>query len=407
MKKIALISLVASSVLMAGGYKIPETSLNGVALSAANVAHNKSADAAYYNPANIAFMADGNEIEVDLTYIGLDAPNFKGTITATGPLAYDADAESETFFVPSINYVSPKFGNTRFGLSVVSPAGLSKRWDVTPGVYSAKEFTLQTVELNPSVAYSVNDKVAVAFGLRLVHGKGVVKSTASASRDMSGDSIDYGYNLALSYKPTSELEIGVTYRSKIDLTTEGDAKLYFGPTLAYNGGTSLTVPLPALVNVALAYTFASKTTVEFVYERNIWSAYETLDFEYSTSIGALAPSFDNPITKDWKDTNAYRLGITHELENMTLMAGVVIDETPAPDKTIGFELPDSDSLSVSLGARYQVNEKLNIGLATLYSMRDSRTINAADNDSGIDGKFSNSNVLLVSVGAGYKFQGNN
>lgn len=58
MKKIALLSLVTASVLMAGGYKIPETSLNAVALSAANIAHSHGADAAYYNPANMVFMED-------------------------------------------------------------------------------------------------------------------------------------------------------------------------------------------------------------------------------------------------------------------------------------------------------------------------------------------------------------
>ena len=58
MKKILLMSLVASSILMAGGYKIPEASTNAVALGAANIAHNHSADAAYYNPASMVFMSD-------------------------------------------------------------------------------------------------------------------------------------------------------------------------------------------------------------------------------------------------------------------------------------------------------------------------------------------------------------
>ena len=115
MKKIVLMSLVASSVLMAGGYKIPETSLNGVALSAANIAHNKSADAAYYNPANMVFMSNENHMEADLTYIGLDAPNYKGTVSLNGtPLGtHDIDAESENFLVPSLNYVSGDVSGAR------------------------------------------------------------------------------------------------------------------------------------------------------------------------------------------------------------------------------------------------------------------------------------------------------
>ena len=65
MKKLTLLSLAVASALYAGGYKIPETSVNGVALSAANVAHSQNADAAYYNPANMSFMADENALEAD------------------------------------------------------------------------------------------------------------------------------------------------------------------------------------------------------------------------------------------------------------------------------------------------------------------------------------------------------
>jgi hypothetical protein len=46
---------------------------------------------------------------------------------------------------------------------------------------------------------------------------------------------------------------------------------------------------------------------------------------------------------------------------------------------------------------------MDIGLSALYSMRDERTIKAADNDSGLDGTFSNADVIIVSAGVGYKF----
>jgi len=408
MKKIALLSLVASSVLLAGGYKIPETSLNAVALGAANIAHNKSADAAYYNPANMVFMADENAIEVDLMYIKLDPTNYQNSAGTV-----DIDAQTENFLVPSVHYVSSKMnGGARFGLSVVSPGGLSKRWDDAPAVYSAEEFTLQTVELNPTVALPIGDKIGVALGLRIVHSKGVVKSTAPiATRDMEGDSIDFGYNIALAYKPTSELELGLTYRSKVDLSVEGDAALSYrdvannfgggaGALYTSDSSANVSVPLPATLSLAAAYTFPTKTTLEFVYERNYWSAYQELDFNYGSDVNFVTNYvFGAPINKDWKDTNTFRLGLTQELDTLTLMAGLVYDQTPVPDETLSFELPDSNSIAVSIGGRYAINKQIDVGLAALYSMREKRD---ATNTS-LDGEFSNSNVLLVSAGVGYKF----
>jgi len=392
--KITALSLIASGVIYAGGYKIPEVSTNGVALSAANVAHSHGADAAYYNPANMAFMNDENTIEVDTMYIHLDGTHYAGNDGTS------INAKDENFLIPSINYVSGKIANVRIGLSIVVPGGLTKRWSDSPAVDKAEEFSLSVIEINPTVAYPINDQIAVALGLRIVHSEGIVKSSSIASRDMEGDSFDFGYNLALSYKPTKALDIGITYRSNVDLTEEGNAKLYIGNAKVYDGGSSVTVPLPALLNLAIAYTFETKTTVEFVYERNFWSAYENLDFNYKSTIPAiLQPSMDAPISKDWKDTNAFRIGVSQEIDKLTLMGGIVIDESPVPEEKVSFELPDSDSVSVSFGGRYQINKKFNAGLGMLYSMRDDRTVNNED----IQGTFSNSDVLIISAGIEYKF----
>ncbi|WP_373000763.1 OmpP1/FadL family transporter [Sulfurimonas sp.] len=410
MKKIVLLSLIASSMLMAGGYKIPETSLNAVALSAANIAHNKSADAAYYNPANMVFMEDKNNMELDLTYIGLNPINYKGTVSGTNQ---DLDAQSESFVVPTLHYVSGKTGEARIGLSIVSPGGLSKRWNEEPAKTKAEEFTLKIIEINPTFAIPLSDKVSLAFGFRIVHTSGVVKSNGNiggpftASRDMTGDALDYGYNLALAYKPTSDLELAATYRSNVNLNVEGNAKLVTtaGGGSTYDGEAKVRVPLPATFSAAAAYTLPSKTTVEFVYERTMWSAYKDLDFDYDgTESATLASIFGASVEKNWKDTNAFRLGLTQELESMTLMAGIVYDESPVPSKTLGFELPDSNSFSVSLGGRYQINDKIEVGLSALYSMRETRKIETSDaNDNNLVGEFTNSNALLISTGVSYKF----
>ena len=394
--KVTTLSLVAAGTLYAGGYKIPETSLDAIALSAANVAHSHGAENAYSNPANMVFMENKQHIEADLIYIGLDPVRYKSNDGTT-----DINAKKETFVLPSLHYVSKKLGNNaRVGLSIVVPGGLSKRWNDSPAVERAKEFTLKVIEINPSAAFKINDKLGVAVGLRVVSSIGIVKSSAAASRDMTGDSIDMGYNLALAYKPTKALEIGLTYRSNVDLTVEGNAKLYIGNAKVYDGGSSVTVPLPATLDAAVAYTFPTQTTVEFVYERVNWSAYKNLDFNYVSTIPTiLQPSFDTPIAKDWKDTHVYRLGITQQLKKYTLMAGAVKDESPVPNKSLGFELPDSDSISVSGGVRYQYSKNLNVGFAALYSMRDTRKVTNSD----VNGEFSNSNVLIMSAGLGYKY----
>ena len=386
--KTAGLTLLSSSVIFASGWRIPEQSSNSVALSGAYVANSNGADAAYYNPANMSFNKNELLTNFSLMYIGLTEIDYQHASNS----ALNGDSKKENFLIPTMFVSSEDKEGVRYGLSITAPGGLSKRWDEATQKGSAEEFTLKIVEFNPVVSYLVNPNFSIAAGLRALYSEGVVKSTAAVSRDMEGDSIDYGYNLALSYKPSEISNASITYRSNVDLTVEGNAKLYSGAVKAYDGDVSVTVPLPAVLTLAYAHKF-DKTTVEFEYDKTYWSKYKSLDFEYPTSIGALAPFFDDPKTKNWKNTDAYRIGVTHEYsDKLTLMAGFAIDDNPAPEENIGYELPDSDAKLYSVGCDYKIDDKSNFGFGYLLDVKESRTVN----NSSINGEFSNAKAHLLS-----------
>ncbi len=418
MKKIGLLSLAATTALMANGYKIPEQSQKSVALSAAYVANAHGADASYWNPANMVFETGKGSIEADLGYIHLPSVDFEGTVTPTSPTSTSTSSKKENFLIPTFYYVSPAVDDFRFGVALISPFGLSKRWGEQPGKAVAEEFTLMTYEINPSVGYKINDKLAIGAGLRMLYAKGTVKSDAGAptelTRDMTGDSLDFGYNLAVTYKPLKELSLAATYRSHIDMELEGDATLSnsaFAPLSitagSYTGPASLTAPAPATMSLAAAYTFNEATTVEFVYDRVYWSKYKELDFKYQGDTSTMSPlivaKFDNPIDKNYTDENSYRLGVTHKFDSVwTGMAGMVYYKTPVPDSSLNFELPDSDGMAYSVGTRYVFSEQVELGASFLYADRDNRTVHQTS-DPGINGTFSDSKVYVVNVAMEYKF----
>lgn len=424
--KVTAILSLGAATLFGAGYKIPEQSLNAVALSAAYVANARGADASYYNPANMAFSPAGAEMEIGMTYINL--PSIK--YTDVNP-AYSGDTKVENFIVPTFHYMSPEVNNWRFGLSLTAPGGLSKKWDSSYPKTFAQEFTLKILELNPTASYKINDKFAVGFGVRGVYTDGTVRSdgvvpadlnhdgivdsAVNIKRDMTGDSIDFGYNLALSYMPIKEMTLSATYRSKVDLSVKGDAQLSnkvvaspyapAGTVLGYyDGSASVTIPLPATLDLAVAYTF-EKTTLELVYERVYWSSYKNLDFNYNQNLSATQPAlatFDDPIRKNWEDTNTYRIGITHQYsDKLKLMAGFAIDESPVPSDTLGFELPDSDAKLYSVGFEYKVSKKMSFGLAYLYDSKETRTVTA--NEGHANGKFKDASAHLVTASIKYRF----
>ncbi len=356
------LSAVASSVVMAGGYKIPEQSLDSMALSGANVAYTTGADANYDNPANMSFLDESKSyVEGGLTLVHLPS-NVYSLGAASG------ESEVEDIPIPFFHYVSKPIGDFRWGLSMVVPGGLTKRWETPFQKAFVEEFTLKVVELNPNIAYKVADNFSIAGGLRFIYSEGVVKNDATGIGtplvvDMEADTFEFGYNLAMTYKPTNDINMAVTYRSEIELGEEGTATI--------NGTTmdaSVEVPLPAALNIAISKTWNDRFTLEFNYERSYWSAYEKLEF-----VGTPLP-----ITpKNWKDTNTFRIGATIKMDNkITAMMGFAIDESPIPVETLGFETPDTDAKIFSMGFRYQQTENLSWGAAFLYDSKEPISIPA-------------------------------
>jgi len=412
MNKIIALSVVTSGLLIAGGYKIPEQSLNSMALGSAYVAHTTDADTAYFNPANMSFLDNSlNYLESGITLAHLPSNTFKGVqyLPGIGGVATSSKSETENLPIPYFHYVAPAMGKWRFGLSMTAPGGLTKRWKSPVQKTFAEEFTLENIELNPVLSYKINEKFSVGGGIRLVYSMGKVYSDGNDlgvpfKREMEGDTIEFGYNLALAWKPTSDIAVGITYRSKIDLDEEGEANLYLG-NVGQQYDATVSVPLPAALNIGVSKTWNDTLTVEFVYERTFWSAYKTLNFDYDSAIQpGLVSSFDDPKLKDWVDTNTFKFGVTYEMnEKLTLMGGYAYDETPVPTKTLSYELADSDAHVFSGGFKYKQNEQLNWGVAVLYDLKESHTLELCENENGIVGKFTDGGALLITLGISYKF----
>ena len=410
MKKIILLSTLTSSLILAGAYKVPEQSVNSMALGAAYVAHTEGADTAYFNPANMAFMEGENAMELGFTWAHLPRNQFEGSQAYSATEVFPADNKSqiENLQLPFLHYVAKPMGDFRWGASLTVPGGLSKRWESGHQKVSAEEFTLKVVELNPVVSYKLFNNFAVGGGLRAIYSEGVVNSDGGAikplKREMTGDTVEFGYNLAMAYKPTSDINMAATYRSNIDLNEEGEANLYLF-TVGKKYDASVSVPLPAALNLAVSKTWNDKYTVELNYERTYWSAYKELDFNYGASIRpALVAPFDDAKAKNWKDTNTFRVGLTAKMSPvLTFMAGYAKDESPISKKYVSYELPDSDANIYTCGFRIKSSDNLSYGLSYLRDEKDVLLLKSGENANGITGKFSAGGADLFTVGMNYTF----
>ncbi len=399
---LALVSMFAASSAMASGWRIPEQSVDSTAKAGANIASSTRADTAYFNPANMVWMSDTWHLEADATYIYLTEIDYADSRSAT----LSGNSDGEHFFVPTGFVVTPSVGDARFGLAITAPGGLSKQWnDPYPKSFS-EEFSLKVIEVNPTVAYSFGDMISVAAGPRFIYSSATVTSNGSdtpffpdISRDVDGDTTEWGWNVAVAVKPVEKLNISATYRSHVDLDFEDDMALSFGPVNRIFDA-NVSVPLPAVLAFSVAYDVLDNLNVELTWDRTFWSEYENLDFNYSPAIPG--NPFEAPVDKYWDDTNAFRIGLTYALTDyLTLMGGFAYDENPVPTENISFELPDSDAWIYSLGAQYAVSDNMDVGIAALYDYKESRT--AKDAKGFIDGEFTDAAAFLLTVGMNYRF----
>ena len=416
---LVVMSLFAAGSAFASGYRIPEQSANATAKGAANVASASAADAAYYNPAGGALLKDGWLTEIDFTYIHLTSSKYKDNRT---PL-YNGESREDDFLLPTIFVLSPKWHDLRFGFSVTAPYGLARRWDSPYPKTFAEKFSVQVYDFNPTVSYAINDKLAIAAGWRVLYAKATVMSNGTvgstnvpgmgtvpitASRALSGDTTEWGgWNAAIDFKPMKEWNWALTYRSHVDLNYEGDAILKTNIPPYNNVATNgrVTVAAPAVLALSTSYTFFDKLTVELTWDRTFWSKYENLDFQYDQQLynPVLKGAFGK-VEKNWDDSDAYRLGLEYAVtKQWSLMGGLTYDKSPAPDASLGFELPDSDSWIFSLGTRYAINDDMEIGLGVLYDMKTTRSVNNTAQGGRVNGEFSDMAGILVSLGFQYRF----
>ncbi len=398
---LALVSLFAATSAFASAYRIPEQSVDSTAKAGANVASASRADAAYFNPANMSWLSDGWQTQVNLTYIRLTAISYEDSRSAL----FDGESEDENFLLPTGFLVSPYCGDVRFGLSITAPFGLAKRWQDPFPRATAQEFSLEVIELNPTASYKISDMVSVSAGPRLLYNQAEVQTDARfvgspAAMNVEGDTFEWGYNMAVSVKPNEDLNLSATYRSNVDLDFEGDADLFIGRTLPTIDG-DVSIPAPAVLTLAAAFKPLEALTVELAWDRTFWSEYEELDFNFTPSVGF--PPFEASRSKDWDDSSSYRIGLSYQAnEALALLCGFAYDETPIPDETLGFELPDSDAYLFSVGTQYKVNEKMEVGLAVLYDYKEEREVTVNPTNI-VFGEFTDASAWLVSAGINYKF----
>lgn len=384
----------------ADGFRNPPPGGAGLGRSGAFAAQADGPLAVHYNPANLGFAREGVETEVSLALAHL-----KTTYEVPGR---SVDSEDPWQLLPNVYVSWLAAKDVGIGLGLTTPYGQSVEWEQqSPFRYAAPYWAQMTlVDINPSVGWKINDRIAVGAGLDVAlsslefkqvfpWGMALGAPLPDGKIDVDTTGAAVGGNAGLTLTPAAGHRVALTYRSPMKVEYDGDLTPIGAPPVPGLGESDFETELefPDIVTLGYGVEITPAFRVEADVEWLGWSRMESQPLDAGANNAMLAsPS----IPYRWDDTWTFNLGADWAFAPAwTARAGYSFIESPVPDATFSPTLPDADRHVIAVGLGWH-NERNAIDAAWAFSIYDDRSISgnqvpAFDGDYELD-----SDLLTVS-----------
>lgn len=452
----ALLAVAFSGGANAAAFQLLEQNASGQGNAyAGSAAVASDASTIFFNPAGMTYLP-GMQLVAAVNVISLhakfsnDGSTLPSRITNAGG---DGGEAGGAGVVPSFYLALPINDRWSVGLGVNAPFGLKTEYDDDwMGRFHAIKSDVKTINVNPSVAYKVNDAVSLGFGLNWQRIDATLTSAANVSAGVcanaalavpcglnllnnlestarvEGDDDSWGYNLGAIFKLSEATRVGVAYRSSIKYKVTGTIALA-NPTVTAaslsalggaaaataaavnagiaanaalkNGDVKLDVKLPDIFTVSGRHQLNDRWELLGDISWTGWSKISKLDIVRTS--GTLAGQVASHTQENWRDTWRVAIGANYQLNDAwKLRVGTAFDQSPVDADTYRTpRLPDINRYWLSFGAQYKISKSgaIDMGYSHLF-MEKSKIHNdgqGADTASKglVDGSYKSSVDILA------------
>ena len=395
---IALVSalLANTNTVFAAGFQIGEHS--AASIGRANAGDGAIAGDASVIASNPALMTQLKQptLSAALNYVEPDVA-VDGTKTGGTEVAQDEIVPSVT--IPSIFYVHPLNEKISLGIAAFTNFGLESQYDDDfTGSEFADTASITTININPSIAYQLNDQVSLGFGLNYLIAEAEFSSSVAGNDllALEGDGTDYGWNAGISWQASSDTMIGLSYRSGFEIKLTGDATS--DVIAAYNGDGELVLDLPEMANLSISHQLNDLLQLSASIDYTNWSTFEKLEGEIEGA-GTVHIKDEN-----WTEAYRYSVGATYQLNPaVKIRTGLAYDESPVEAEYRTLSIPDSNRVWYSAGANFVINDQTDMDMA--YAYVDGEEVDVTESSS-INTTFtgtSEGNANIVSIQLNTRF----
>jgi len=405
----------------AGGFEIYNQGARAMGFAGAYVAQAYDPSAIYFNAAGIG-MLRGTHL-----YLSAGFGSMNTDFTGEGP--YPPVGTLETTdgglgVLPSIYFTTQVADDWVVGLGFYTQFGTRAVWenpDEFTGRYICTDCRIRSRNLNPTVAYKIEDRLTIGAGLNILFSSfdhqqrlvadpnpfpeptDVAELTIASATDTS-----FGWNAGILASPSENFSIGLHYRSKVSPEYEGEAD--FNQILTGNDivDTIVAASLPPRQPVLVSHSLPASITGGIAIRREnwtiegdliytFWSSFDSVLFAYPNGEGVTATE----LVQDYETIWEGRLGIEYLLsESWAVRGGYAYDHSPQPTDTISPFLHDEDRHVFGLGGTYRY-ENLQLDLFGRYLLFRDRSTDGLSRY-GYEGLYKTTSFQLGAA-IGYRF----
>lgn len=394
---------------MAAGFQLQNQtgSGNGNAFAGA-AATAEDAGTIFFNPAGMTMMPEGHSFSLAGTVLSRSVKFSDGSTTGLpAPSSSNGKDAGGVSLIPAFYWAYSLSPTTRLGIGVSPTFGNKTDYGFDfIGRYSGHFAEIRQINVNPSVAFKLNDRVSVGLGVNYAQNETEFKQGSplpnpALNNDVTvkGDDTALGYNAGILWQAQPQTRVALTYRSQLKFKLEGQLDSNLTPTVDNQVNARLTTP--AMSSLAVSHRMDDKLELLADLTWTGWSVINTLNVVDSASGTTL-----NSLSYNFRDTWRVGVGANYQYNDAwKLRVGTAWDQSPvksAADRTM--TLPDSNRVWLSFGARYNIDPRQSIDLGYSHIFfADASTQRSVSGVQTISGNWRNNSADLLSVQWNYHF----
>jgi long-chain fatty acid transport protein len=420
----------------AAGFQLLEQNASGLGNAyAGSAAVAENASTVFYNPAGMTALGGDREVSVGLDII---RPSMKfqdqgSTLPALITTGRGDGADAGGYnYAPNGYFALRLTPKLSLGFGFGAPFGLKTTYTGDfAGRFLALTSDIKTYNLNPSLAYKVNDKISLGFGLNyqkleatlgnavnysgaLFAGSGgtVAIPNLEGIATVTANDWAWGWNAGALFQISETTRVGVAYRSTVNHKAEGDVS-FQRPSTGNAGADGVLAaatpngPVKSTIKLPDSFTLSVLQRLDEHWEMlgdASWTGWSTLpSLDIYRSSGPLLSSEN----LQWRNTWRFALGSNYAYSSgLKLKFGVAYDQSPVTDTYRLARLPDSNRTWVSLGAQFTVTPKSRIDVGYAHLFMNDPSINANGGSAAAKGQLvgnyeSSVDILGLQYSAGF------